>query len=148
MTQRLVLGSDHAGRPLRLHLAVYLRERAHAVEDVGCPDASSVDYPAYAEAVGRKVLAGEATLGLLVCGTGLGVSMAANRLRGIRAALCSEPYVAQLARSHNDANVLCLGGRVVGPGLAEAIVEAFLATPFAGGRHAARLAQLEDLEKT
>jgi ribose 5-phosphate isomerase B len=148
MKRRVVLGSDHAGRPLRLHLAAYLREQAHAVEDVGCPDASSVDYPAYAVAVGHKVQAGEADLGILVCGTGLGVSMAANRLRGIRAALCCEPYVAQLARSHNDANVLCMGGRVVGPGLAEAIVDAFMAAPFSGGRHVARLAQLAALEKT
>jgi ribose 5-phosphate isomerase B len=147
MPQRVAIGSDHAGRSLRLHLMAQLRARGLTVVDLGCADTTPHNYPDFAEAVGRHIQAHTGDMGLLVCGTGIGMSMAANRLRGIRAALCTDPYMARLARSHNDANVLCLGERVVGQGLAADIVDAFLATDFSGGRHAGRIDQLAALEE-
>lgn len=140
---KLLVGSDHAGLPLKTQLVAFLAARGVEVEDVGTHDAASVDYPDYAHRVARGVVAGEAQLGLLVCGSGVGVSIAANRLPGVRAVVCSEPYSAAMARRHNDANVLCLGARVVGVGLGESILTAFLESEFEGGRHAERVAKIE-----
>jgi ribose 5-phosphate isomerase B len=143
MTKRLVLACDHGGYALKEELRGLLAEADVAVDDLGTDSSASVDYPDFAHALCGKILAGEAELGLLVCGTGLGMSMAANRHRGIRAAVCTDPYTARMAREHNDANVLCLGGRVVGPSLAWEIVRAFLEARFAGDRHARRIAKIE-----
>ncbi len=140
---RIVAAADHAGRPLKDALVVHLRERGHEVEDLGTHDDASVDYPDFAHRLAARAVADGDLLGLLVCGSGVGMSIAANRHPGIRAVVCSEPYSAQMARRHNDANVLCLGARVVGVGLAAEIVDGFLAAAFEGGRHARRVAKIE-----
>ena len=141
---RIHLGSDHAGVELRRHLAAFLTQREHQVSsEVGPRDADSkVDYPDVAFDVARRVAGDAGSLGLLVCGSGQGVAMAANKVEGIRAAVCGETYSASMARAHNDANVLCLGQRVVGVGVAEAIVQAFLSAEFEGGRHQARVTKI------
>jgi ribose 5-phosphate isomerase B len=143
---RFVAGSDHAGLPLKQLLVAHLRAKGIEVEDVGTHEAASTDYPDWAAPVARAVAAGQADFGLLVCGTGQGMAMAANRVPGVRAAVVADTFSARATRAHNDANVLCLGQRVVGPGLAEDILDAFLATPYEGGRHAARVAKLVALE--
>lgn len=140
---KIVVGCDHAGFPLKQALIERLQEWGHQVEDLGVHSADRVDYPDFAHPVARKVVE-EGALGLLVCGTGLGMSMAANRHPGVRAALCHDVFSASMTRAHNDANVLCLGARVVGVGLAEAILRAFLQGSFEGGRHAARVAKIEN----
>jgi ribose 5-phosphate isomerase B len=142
---RICVASDHAGFTLKNELAQALRAAGHDVTDLGAHSAESVDYPDFGRDVARSV-ADSGGLGVLVCGTGIGMSMAANKVKGVRAALCTSEFEARMARSHNDANVLCLGQRVVGPGMARAIVEAFLATPFEGGRHAARVEKLNALD--
>lgn len=144
---RLAIGSDHAGRALRLLIGKYLRDNNYEVFDVGTEKGDSVDYPHYAERVASQVASGEADLGVLVCGTGIGMSMAANKVPGVRAALCTDEFMATMARAHNRANVLCLGERIVGEGLAMSIVQAFLNGRFEGGRHARRVEQLAALEK-
>ncbi len=136
------LGADHAGVGLKDLLGRWLQERGHPVEDLGTYDGTSVDYPDYAARVARAVSEGRVRFGLLVCGTGIGMSIAANRFAGVRAVVCSEAFSARMARAHNDANVLCLGARVVGPGLALHILEAFLGGAFEGGRHARRVDKL------
>ena len=133
---RIAIGADHAGVDLKTHLAGWLRAQGHDVHDLGTHSAESVDYPAICAAVGREVRDGGADVGIVIGGSGQGEQIAANKVRGVRAALCNDLYLARLARSHNDANVLSLGGRVVGTGLAEEIVSLFLTTPFEGGRHA------------
>ena len=140
---KIAIGSDHAGYKLK---QVLLSQglSGHEVVDVGTYSEESTDYPIYAFKVARLVAAGEADLGVLICGTGLGMSMAASRVPGIRAALCTTEYMARMARAHNDANVLCLGGRVIGPDQALAILDAFLSSQFEGGRHARRLRMLEE----
>jgi ribose 5-phosphate isomerase B len=140
---RIVLASDHAGRTLRLAVAQHLGGAKHTITDLGTDGTASVDYPDYAAKVAAAVARGEADLGILVCGTGIGMSMTANRVRGVRAAVCTNEFMARAARSHNDANVLCLGERVVGAGVALAVVDAFLETPFEGGRHARRVALID-----
>jgi ribose 5-phosphate isomerase B len=142
MPQTVVIGSDHAGVLLKKLLADHLAAAGHTVVDVGPADAKSVDYPLYAASVCDAVLAQNA-LGILICGTGLGMSMTANRRPGIRAALCCNEFMARMARLHNDANVLCLGERVTGQGLALSITDAFLAAAFEGGRHQRRLDLME-----
>lgn len=144
---RIALGSDHAGRTLRGQIDNHLRQKGHEVLDLGTDTGDSVDYPRFALAVGDAVVAGKAQLGMLVCGTGIGMSMAANRIPGVRAALCTDAFTAAMARAHNDANVLCLGERVVGTGVALSAVDAFVDGTFEGGRHAQRVAQLTALEK-
>ena len=139
---RIVVGSDHAGLVLKDHLAARLRAQGHEVDDLGTNTAASVDYPDLAVAVARAIAGARAECGLLVCGTGQGMAMTANRIPGIRAAVCSETFSARASRAHNDANVLCIGQRVVGAGLAEDIVDAFLGTDFEGGRHAGRLEKM------
>jgi ribose 5-phosphate isomerase B len=143
----LAIGADHAGFALKEELKRVLERRNVAFEDLGTNDLSSVDYPDYAHRVASGVASGKYRLGVLVCGTGLGVAMAANRHAGVRAAPCTDPYAARMTRLHNDANVLCLGARIVGPGLAEDILAAFLDTQFEGGRHAKRVAKIEAAAK-
>lgn len=133
----LVLGSDHAGFALKQSLFGYL-ETKHDLLDVGTHSLESCDYPRIASTLAQEVISRQA-LGILICGSGIGVSMAANRYPGIRAALCTNEYMARMSREHNDANVLCLGGRIVGEDLAKAIVDAFLSASFAGGRHQGRV---------
>lgn len=140
---RIALGCDHAGLALKQHLKGILLQQGLQVEDLGTHDESSCDYPDFAHAVAAGVAEGRFDRGLLVCGTGLGMSYAANRHSGVRAALCTNEYLARMARAHNDANVLCLGSRVTGSGLAEAILTAFITTPFDGDRHARRVGKVE-----
>ena len=146
MPGAVLLGSDHAGIQLRLVAARAAAEAGFAVEDVGPAVGERAEYPDQAQRVGEAVAAGRARFGILVCGTGIGISNAANKVKGIRAAHCTTEYEARMARAHNDANVLCMGERVVGAGLGEAIVRAFLAGVFEGGRHADRVARITALE--
>ena len=139
----VVVGSDHAGFELKNRLVEYLVGLGHQVEDLGATSRESTDYPDYAHKVAVRVAQDSRQTGILVCGSGQGMVMAANRHVGVRAALCQEPYSAMMARQHNDANVLCLGARVVGPGLAVATVDAFLAAEFEGGRHERRVSKIE-----
>ncbi|MFL5345183.1 MAG: ribose 5-phosphate isomerase B [Hyalangium sp.] len=143
---KIILASDHAGLELRQALVGLLQEKGVSFQDVGPTTSESVDYPDFAKKVARAVAAGEYTLGVLVCGTGIGMSIVANKYRGIRAALCSTEFEARMAREHNDANILCLGQRVLGAGVAKGILEAFLATPFAGGKHARRVQMIREAE--
>lgn len=143
---KVAIGSDHAGLELKAAIVELLRQRGVEVEDVGTQGNDSVDYPDFASQVARKVGAGEARFGVLVCGTGLGMAIVANKYRGVRATPCTHEFEARAARSHNDANVLCLGERVVGTGLGLAIAEAFFDTPFEGGRHQRRVQKIADAE--
>ena len=143
---RIAIGSDHAGFPLKQHLAELLRAQGHDVVDLGTDSTEPVDYPPFCAAVGRTVRDGDAQVGIVVGGSGQGEQLAANKVRGVRAALCNDLYTARMARAHNDANVLSIGARVVGEGLADEILALFLATPFEGGRHARRVAQITELE--
>lgn len=143
---RIAIGADHAGYPLKRHLVELLQGQGHQVEDLGTHSTDSVDYPPVCAAVGRAVRDGRADLGIVLGGSGQGEQLAANKVRGVRAALCNDLYTARMARAHNDANVLSMGARVVGEGLAEEILHTFLTTPFDGGRHARRVAQLADIE--
>lgn len=138
----VVIGADHGGFELKQTLAAALRERGLEVIDIGCHSADSVDYPDIAQSLTAVITDGRAERGVLVCGTGIGISIAANRHPDIRAALCHDTTTARLARAHNDANVLALGGRVVGSAVALDCLETFLATAFEGGRHARRVAKL------
>ena len=147
MADRLIAGSDHAGLLLRAEAVKVVREAGLEVEDLGPFSSESVDYPDYARKVGEAVGSGRARLGVLVCGSGIGMSIAANKVPGVRAALCTTEYEARMARLHNDANVLCIGERVVGLGLGGAIVKAFLETRFEGGRHARRVEKMMAMEK-
>lgn len=139
---RVALASDHAGLPLKDSLKTLLMQLKITATDLGTNSPASVDYPDFAHALASGVAEKRFDAGILVCGTGIGMSIAANRHPEIRAALCADPYSARMTRLHNDANVLCLGARVVGPGVAEEIVTAFFTTSFEGGRHAGRVAKL------
>lgn len=143
---RIAIGADHAGYTLKEALVAYMRERGIEVIDFGTHGPDSADYPDYARMVAEAVARRGADFGVLICGTGIGMSIAANKVPGIRAAAVSDVYSARMSRAHNDANILCLGGRVVGPGLAIEILEAWLRTPFEGGRHARRLEKIRQLE--
>lgn len=144
---RIAIGSDHAGFELKAHLVGFLSDLGHEVDDQGTFSTEPVDYPAICAGVGRTVRDGDADMGIVLGGSGQGEQLAANKVRGVRAALCNDLYTARMARAHNDANVLSMGARVVGVGLAEEIVALFLATAFEGGRHARRVAQLAELEE-
>jgi len=144
---KIAVGGDHAGYHMKEAVKELLRARGHEVVDFGCEGEWSVDYVPYAEEVARAVARGDFERGVLVCGTGLGVSITANKVPGVRAALCCDTYTADLSRRHNDANVLALGGRVIGEGLMEKILDVFMNTHFEGGRHARRLGLIEDLEE-
>jgi ribose 5-phosphate isomerase B len=139
---KICVGSDHAGLQLKRELAEHLAALGHTVTDVGTDGPTSVDYPDFAQAVAKRVASGEDERGLLVCGTGQGMAIAANKVPGCRAAVVGDTFSAAAAMEHNDARVLCLGQRVTGPGLARSIVEAWLGASFAGGRHAARVAKI------
>lgn len=139
----LAIGSDHAGFALKQTIMAYLVEEDIAYEDYGCYDLDPVDYPDVGHAVAAAVASGEADRGILICGTGIGIGLAANKVKGIRAANCFNEYMARMCRMHNDANILCLGSRVVGSGVAIAVLEAFLNTPFEGGRHQVRVDKIE-----
>ena len=143
----IALGSDHAGLELKKEIAAHLVENGYEVKDYGTYTADSCDYPVYGEAVGRAVASGECELGVLVCGTGIGISMAANKVKGVRAAVCSDTFSAEMTRRHNDANIIAMGARVVGSGLALAIVDAFMNAEFEGGRHARRVELMKDIEE-
>ena len=143
---KIALGSDHGGYELKCHIAELLKELGYDYEDFGCYSAESCDYPIYGEAVARAVAGGECERGILICGTGIGISISANKVKGIRAALCGDCYSAEMTRRHNDANILAMGARVLGPGLALKIVDTFLNTEFEGGRHARRIALISDIE--
>ncbi|MCU0589060.1 MAG: ribose 5-phosphate isomerase B [Syntrophobacteraceae bacterium] len=145
---KIMIACDHAGLELKQKLASRLRALRQDVEDVGAHDDRSVDYPDYAARVARAVASGEVDRGVLVCGSGIGMCMTANRFRGVRAAQVSEPLSARMSRRHNDSNVLCLGGRFIGETLALEILEAWLAEPFEGGRHQRRLDLIEGLSGT
>lgn len=145
-TKRIAIGSDHAGYELKQHLVTFLTALGHTVDDQGTHSTESCDYPPICAGVGRTVRDGKADVGIVLGGSGQGEQLAANKVRGVRAALCNCLYTARMARAHNDANVLSMGARVVGVGLAEEIVTTFLATEFEGGRHARRVSQLTDLE--
>ncbi|HSM92720.1 MAG TPA: ribose 5-phosphate isomerase B [Anaeromyxobacteraceae bacterium] len=144
MADKIILGSDHAGLALRAEAAKVARAAGFEVEDLGPFSGDSVDYPDYARRVATAVAGGQARFGILVCGTGIGMSITANKVRGVRAAHCTTEYEARMARAHNDANVLCVGERVVGLGLGAAIVEAFVRQAFEGGRHQRRVEKIED----
>ena len=142
---RIAIGSDHAGYELKQHL-IALLEVDYEVIDLGTDSTESCDYPQFCAAVGRAVRDGEAEVGIVLGGSGQGEQLAANKVHGVRAALCNDLFTARLARAHNDANVLSMGARVVGVGLAEEILATFLATDFEGGRHARRVAQVMAIE--
>lgn len=142
---KVIVGCDHAGFALKTQVKTWLENMGHTVEDAGCYAEDSVDYPVYGKAVAAGVASGEFPRGVLVCGSGLGMSMVANRFKGVRAALCNDLYSAVLSRQHNDANLLVLGGRLIGSDLAGEIVATWFETEFDGGRHQRRIAQLDEI---
>jgi ribose 5-phosphate isomerase B len=143
---KIALGSDHAGYDAKQALKTLLEKRGHDVEDCGPAGTESVDYPDYAEAVARTVAAGDCERGILICGTGIGMCIGANKVPGIRAAKCNDPEEARLSREHNNANVLCLGARVIDASVLAESATVFLNTDFAGGRHARRVEKLDALD--
>ena len=143
----IAIGSDHGGFALKQDVMKHLDELGLAYKDYGTYSEDSCDYPVYGEAVARAVANGEAEKGIVICGTGIGISISANKVKGIRAALCGDCFSAEFTRRHNDANVLAMGARVVGPGLALKIVDTFLTTEFEGGRHARRIAMIAEIEE-
>ena len=143
---KIVIGNDHSSVDLKNEIKAYLEEKGYEVLDVGTDTTDSCDYPAYGEKVGRAVVDGAADLGIAICGTGLGISLAANKVKGVRACVCSEPYTARMSRLHNNCNVLCFGARVVGSELAKMIVDEWLNTSFEGGRHQRRVDMIMDIE--
>lgn len=144
---KLYIACDHAAIEMKNEIANYLREKSYDVEDLGINEGEKIDYPVAAEKVAKSVVADEGSKGILICGTGIGMSIAANKVKGIRAAAVSEVYSAKLTRVHNDTNVLCFGARVIGIETAKMIVDAYLEAEFEGGRHAARVALIEALEE-
>lgn len=143
----IALGSDHGGFALKEHIKAYLDSRGIAWKDFGCNSTDSCDYPDFGAAAARAVASGECEKGIVVCTTGIGISITANKVKGIRCALCADPLSAELTRRHNNANMLAMGAGMIGPNLAERIVDVFLTTDFEGGRHARRVSQIMDMEK-
>jgi ribose 5-phosphate isomerase B len=143
-TTRIVISSDHADIELRKNIAKHVAAKGYAVDDIGPMTSESTHYPLHGKAAAEKIAAGEADLGIIVCGTGQGIMMAANKVPGIRCGVCSDVFSAKMIRAHNNAQMLSLGARVVGEGLALEIVDAFLAAEFEGGRHATRVDMIED----
>ncbi len=142
----IAIGSDHGGFALKQEIMKHLEEKGLEYKDFGTYNEESCDYPVYGAAVARAVVGGECDRGIVICGTGIGISIAANKIEGIRAANCTDCYMAEMTRRHNDANILALGARVVGSGLALKIVDTFLETGFEGGRHARRVAMIAELD--
>ena len=143
----IAIGSDHGGFSLKIEVMKHLDELGLEYKDFGTYTTDSCDYPIYGEAVAKAVASGECEKGIIICGTGIGISIAANKVKGIRAALCGDCFSAEMTRRHNDANILAMGERVLGPGLALKIVDTFLETPFEGGRHARRVDLISKLEE-
>ena len=145
---KIAIGNDHGAVDLKFHIVKYLEKQGHEVVNFGSDVSDSCDYPVYAQKVGKAVVSGEFDKGILICGTGSGISSAANKVKGVRCALCSEPCSAKLTREHNDANILAMGARIIGPVLAESIVDAFLTTEFCGEeRHQRRVDLVSKLEQ-
>ncbi len=142
----LAIGCDHGGFLLKQELIAHLEKTGTAYKDFGCYDENSVDYPDIARVVGKAVVSGECEKGVLICGTGIGISIAANKIKGVRAALCGDYFSAKYTRLHNDANIICFGGRVIGAGLACELLDVFLNTEFEGGRHQRRVDKITALE--
>ncbi|NOX97968.1 MAG: ribose 5-phosphate isomerase B [Nitrospirae bacterium] len=145
---KIAIGSDHAGWEMKEDLKLFLEKMGHEVQDLGTHGPESVDYPDYALAVAKAVVGEDAETGIIVCGTGIGSSIAANKVPGIRAALCHNAYTVKMSRSHNDANILCLGGRVIDKKTAREMVDVWLTTSFSGLRHARRLEKIKRIEES
>lgn len=143
---KIAIGNDHTALEMKAAIKAHLEENGYEVLDLGTNSTDSCDYPVYGEKVGRAVVDGEADLGIAICGTGVGISLAANKVKGVRACVCSEPYTAKLSRMHNDSNVLAFGARVIGIELAKMIVDEWLNASFEGGRHQRRVDMLMDIE--
>ena len=143
---KLGIGNDHVGYEMKLQIKAYLEEKGHEVVDFGADSDKRSDYPVYGERVARAVASGECDAGVLICGTGVGISVSANKVHGIRAAVCSEPVTAALSKRHNNANIIAFGARIVGIEMAKAIVDAWLDAEFEGGRHAHRVGLMMDIE--
>ena len=143
---KIAIGCDHGGYLLKQDILIWLEENDYEIEDFGCYNTESVDYPIYADKVARAVASGECEKGIVICTTGIGVSMAANKVKGIRCALCGDSYSAEMTRRHNDANVLAMGAGIIGPNMAKKITEVFLTTAFEGGRHARRVGLLDNIQ--
>ena len=143
---KIASGCDKGGYLLKQDILIWLEENDYEFEDFGCYNTESVDYPVYAEKVARAVASGECEKGIVICTTGIGVSMAANKVKGIRCALCGDSYSAEMTRRHNDANVLAMGAGIIGPNMAKKITEVFLTTAFEGGRHARRVGLLDNIQ--
>ena len=143
---KIAIGNDHTALEMKAAIKAHLEEKGYEVLDLGTKSTDSCDYPVYGEKVGRAVVDGEADLGIAICGTGVGISLAANKVKGVRACVCSEPYTAKLSRMHNDSNVLAFGARVIGVELAKMIVDEWLNASFEGGRHQRRVDMLMDIE--
>ena len=144
---KISIGSDHGAFAMKEHLKQYLTEQGHQVVDCGTYSTDSCDYADFAKAAAQLVASGDCDRGIVMCTTGIGISIAANKVHGIRCALCSEPYSAEMTRRHNDANMLAMGAGIIGPNMAERIVDVFLNTQFEGGRHARRVGLMMDIEK-
>lgn len=144
---KIAIGNDHAALDLKWEIADYIKELGHEAVNFGTDTPESCDYPIFGEKVARAVTAGEADCGILICGTGVGISLAANKVNGIRCAVCSEPVTARLVKQHNNANIIAFGARIVGSETAKEIVKAYLDAEFLGGRHAERVAMIMELEK-
>ena len=143
---KIVLANDHSAVDMKKEILAHLEEKGYQVIDIGTNSPESCDYPVFGERAGKMVASGEADLGILICGTGVGISLAANKVKGVRACVCSEPYSAKLSRMHNDTNILAFGARVVGTELAKMIVDEWLNTSFEGGRHQRRVDMIMDIE--
>ncbi|MBQ6541066.1 MAG: ribose 5-phosphate isomerase B [Lachnospiraceae bacterium] len=143
---KLGIGNDHVGYEMKLEIKAYLEAKGHEVIDYGAYSSERSDYPVYGEKVARAIVSGECDAGILICGTGVGISVSANKVHGIRAAVCSEPVTAALSKRHNNANIIAFGARIVGIEMAKAIVDAWLEAEFEGGRHAHRVALMMDIE--
>ena len=144
---KIAIGNDHGGVELKRHLVQYLEGKGFEVVNFGSDVTESTDYPIYAERVSKAVVSGECDRGILICGTGIGISISANKIHGVRCALCSEPVSARLARQHNDANIVAMGARTIGPVMAEGIVDVFMNTEFQGGRHQLRVDKIMMLDR-
>ena len=144
---KIAIGNDHVGVELKQHLVDYLTGKGYEVVNFGTDAPESNHYPIYAQKVAEAVVSGACDRGILICGTGIGISMAANKVKGVRCALCSEPVSCQLSREHNNANIVAMGARTIGPVMAEGIVDVFLNTDFQGGRHATRVGMFERIER-
>ena len=144
---KIVIGNDHAAVALKQEMAAYLTELGHEVINIGTDTSDSCNYPEYGEKAGRMVAAGEVDCGVLICGTGVGISIAANKVKGVRAAVCSDPVTARLVKEHNNANIIAFGARIVGSETAKAILDAYLNAEFQGGRHKKRIDMIHAIEE-